>query len=155
MVMTATAPASRMRSSSDLAENPPKSGAIRYQWKLDGVAIAGATNDTYTIADAGAGDSGVYTVTVGNDGGSTTSEPVTLTVNNQLPVVSTDAVTVPDNAPLVISAASLLANDVDPEGAALSIQSVSGLYPVTLNANFDEGAPTPCTWFETPAEPQP
>jgi len=51
-----------------------------YQWKKNGVAIAGATGATYALASAVSGDSGSYTVEVTNSAGSVTSEAATLTV---------------------------------------------------------------------------
>ena len=52
-----------------------------YQWKLNGTAIAGATNATYTIANVQAGNMGFYYVTVTNGGGSVDSAVGILTVN--------------------------------------------------------------------------
>jgi uncharacterized repeat protein (TIGR01451 family) len=121
------------------ANNPPNSGAVRYQWRRNGVAIAGANSASLSIPDTGAGDSGQYTVDVGNDGGAVTSVPVLLTVNNGLPVATGDAVTAPVSGDLLVPAATLLGNDTDPEAAPLSIVAVSGVRPVTIGTNFNEG----------------
>lgn len=58
------------------------SGAIpiTFQWQKNGVNIAGATTNTYTIASAAATDAGDYRVIVTNAIGSVTSAVATLTV---------------------------------------------------------------------------
>lgn len=57
------------------------SSAMTYQWSRGGVAIAGATGASYTTAATTAGDNGaVFTVTVSNAAGPTTSAAATLTV---------------------------------------------------------------------------
>lgn len=48
-------------------------GNLSYQWKNGSTAIAGATNDTYTVTNVTAADAGTYTVTVKNSLGSQTS----------------------------------------------------------------------------------
>src|SRR5207248_1592438 len=55
---------------------------LRYQWKKDGVAIAGATNSSYEIAGAAASDTGSYLVVVISGGGTTESPAALLTVNS-------------------------------------------------------------------------
>src|SRR4051812_35148495 len=47
---------------------------------LNGAAIAGANQSVYTIANAGPGNAGNYTVVVGNANGNITSSPATLTI---------------------------------------------------------------------------
>lgn len=54
---------------------------LTYQWKKDGVAISGALSSVYSIAAAGIGNAGSYTVVVANAAGSVTSNAATLTVN--------------------------------------------------------------------------
>jgi hypothetical protein len=53
---------------------------ISYQWRKDGVAISGATNASFTIANPQFADAGVYSVVVSNTLGSATSNGATLTV---------------------------------------------------------------------------
>jgi sugar lactone lactonase YvrE len=54
-----------------------------YQWSFKGSNLAGATNATLTLTDAGLGAAGVYSVTVSNAGGAVTSSSATLTVSAQ------------------------------------------------------------------------
>ena len=51
-----------------------------YQWRKDGVEIAGAVADTYTIASVTTADAGVYDVVVTNRCNAVTSASATLTV---------------------------------------------------------------------------
>jgi M6 family metalloprotease-like protein len=57
------------------------SGTLTYQWRLNGVDIAGATSSSYTIPSAQAFHAGTYTVVVTSGGSSTTSSGATVTVN--------------------------------------------------------------------------
>lgn len=57
------------------------SGTLTYQWKKNGVDIAGATSATLTLANPGRTDMGSYSVTVTGTGGSVTSDAAKLTVN--------------------------------------------------------------------------
>lgn len=51
-----------------------------YQWKKNGVNLAGATSAAYTISGASAGDAGTYTVVAANSVGSVTSTGAVLKV---------------------------------------------------------------------------
>jgi 6-phosphogluconolactonase (cycloisomerase 2 family)/methionine-rich copper-binding protein CopC len=55
-----------------------------YQWRKDGVDLAGATGETYAIGSAVAGDGGAYTCVVSNSAlgvtASATTSPATLTI---------------------------------------------------------------------------
>lgn len=53
-----------------------------YQWRKDGVNIAGATASSYSIASVAAGDAGTYSVVVSNPAGSATSNGAALTVQS-------------------------------------------------------------------------
>lgn len=63
---------------------PPPS----YQWQKNGVAIPGATGNTYAIASATAADAGSYSVVVTNSAGTVTSASAALTV---VPAAAPDA----------------------------------------------------------------
>lgn len=56
------------------------SGSLTYQWRKDGVNIAGATASTYSVANAQTSSSGSYTCVVTNSAGSVTSVAAILTV---------------------------------------------------------------------------
>jgi hypothetical protein len=56
-----------------------------FQWRTNGVNIAGATSATYTKANAATSDSGNYDVIVANAHGSVTSSIVAITVNPAVP----------------------------------------------------------------------
>jgi hypothetical protein len=72
-------------------------GPVTYQWYDNGTAISGATSATYTTPAAASTDNGsVFTVTVTNAAGATTSAPATLTV-------SAGSTTVNPNAPLIVT----------------------------------------------------
>ena len=50
-------------------------GPLTYQWRKDGMAIAGANSATLTLANVQAADAGAYTVMVGNDGAALSARP--------------------------------------------------------------------------------
>jgi hypothetical protein len=54
--------------------------AMTYQWRLDGVAMSGATAASLVIASVQAGDAGSYPVEVTNANGTVVSAPATLNV---------------------------------------------------------------------------
>lgn len=132
-----------------VASVPPNSGAITYQWWRNGQPIAGATSATVTLSNLQVSDSGSYFVTVSGDGGGEASTPVTLVVSNSLPIAVTDLLNTPQNTPLTLPVANLLANDSDPEGAALSVVAVSGMPPVTWATDFEGGVPASASFFGT------
>lgn len=55
-------------------------GVLSYQWYLNGSAIAGAVNSTYTVVSAATTDAGSYTVSVTGASGSVSSAAATVTV---------------------------------------------------------------------------
>ena len=59
---------------------------LTWQWSKNGVAIAGATNATYTIASAATTDSGTYRAKATNPAGSADSNALVITV--VVPVVA-------------------------------------------------------------------
>ncbi|MDP3070224.1 MAG: immunoglobulin domain-containing protein [Opitutaceae bacterium] len=52
-----------------------------FQWRKDGVALAGATQTTLTITNLQSASAGAYTVVVTNSGGSVTSAPAIVSLN--------------------------------------------------------------------------
>ncbi len=56
------------------------SGTLHYQWLKNSAPVSGATNDTYTIGSASAGDAGNYSVLVSNACGVVTSAVATITI---------------------------------------------------------------------------
>lgn len=62
------------------AMNQNSTTLLKFQWRKDGVAIAGATGDTWTKSDVTTDDAGMYDVLVINDGGSLPSMAVAVTV---------------------------------------------------------------------------
>jgi len=56
------------------------SGSLNYQWKFNGGNIANATNASFIIASAQAGNAGNYTVLVSNGAGSVLSDIASLTL---------------------------------------------------------------------------
>lgn len=59
-----------------------------YQWKKDGVSIAGATSATLTLSNVQPSDAGSYTAVASNVAGTATSAPATLTVGAKTRVVN-------------------------------------------------------------------
>lgn len=59
-----------------------------YQWKKDGVSIAGATSATLTLSNVQASDAGSYTAIASNVAGTATSAPAALTVGAKTRVVN-------------------------------------------------------------------
>jgi hypothetical protein len=59
---------------------------LTWQWSKNNVAIAGATNATYTVASAATTDSGTYRARATNSAGS--AESNALTINVVVPVVA-------------------------------------------------------------------
>jgi hypothetical protein len=60
-----------------------------YQWRKDGVDLAGATASTLTLADVQSAQEGIYSVVITNNFGSTLSSNATLTVLNTPPTITT------------------------------------------------------------------
>jgi hypothetical protein len=69
-------------------------GTLSYQWRKDGVAIAGATAATYAIANTQVAQAGDYDVVVTNSLGSVTSTKITLSVTALItpPAITTQPV---------------------------------------------------------------
>ena len=87
--------------------------------------------------------SGSFTYTV-SDGSATSTATVTITVTpaNDPPVASNDSASVAEGGTLNINSSTLLANDSDPEGATLSITSVSNATNGTVSLSEDKSSVT-------------
>jgi hypothetical protein len=70
-----------------LSANVTGTAPFTYQWHKNGVAIAGANANTYTVASSTLSDTGTYTVVASNVCGSTTSGPATVTVTGDPPSI--------------------------------------------------------------------
>lgn len=64
---------------------------VTYQWRKDGMPIAGATGATLDLANVASGDAGSYDVVITNAGGSTTAPAVTLAVDPEVPTLAAAA----------------------------------------------------------------
>jgi hypothetical protein len=60
-------------------------GTLTYQWYLNGAAIAGAVDSTYSVASATTANSGTYTVTVTSGAVTLTTSPAVVTVSAATP----------------------------------------------------------------------
>lgn len=146
---TQTVPLHASVTYSVVASNPPPNvTALSYQWFRNGLAISGATGASLTIADALGTHAGVYTVEVNNDGGTTTSVPVTLNVDTGL-VANTDSLNTVQNTPISVSTATLLANDSAAAGETPGIVAVSGVFPASFAADFNSGLPAGTALYGT------
>jgi outer membrane protein assembly factor BamB/subtilisin family serine protease len=133
---------------------------LTYQWYLNGTAIPGATQSSYTIANASAASAGNYTVVVTNSLGSVTSAAATVTVAAASDVgriinLSARAVAGTDAKTLIVGLAISGGSgnkDLLIRGAGPSLQSVfnvpgvltdpkltlySGSNPIGSNDNWD------------------
>ena len=70
--------------SSGLLLSVNASYATSYQWNLNGAAIPGATNSTYSVASASSGNAGNYSATVTNGAGSVTSTVAAIAVGSSI-----------------------------------------------------------------------
>ena len=82
-VTVASAPAARnvvAGAEANFSVTAAGTGPFTYQWLKNGLAIAGATNSTYSLAAASTADAGSYSVKVTNPVGSVTSSGALLSV---------------------------------------------------------------------------
>jgi hypothetical protein len=95
------------------------------QWWKDGSLLTAQTTATLTVSNFQSADLGSYSVVVTNGFGSVTSSPAVLSVGYHPPVAGADVVQRFAAGGVRISAADLLANDVDTNGDTLTIIGVS------------------------------
>jgi uncharacterized repeat protein (TIGR01451 family) len=67
--------------------SPP---GTRYQWRLNGANIPGATNSSYTVLSLLSKDAGSYTTVVFNELGATVSQPALISLNGLLTLPASD-----------------------------------------------------------------
>jgi hypothetical protein len=98
-------------------------GPISYPWCLGTNALAGETNTTLVLNNVQLADAGTYTVKLSNGAGTSSSAAV-LTVNRP-PTANNNGGATSQNRPFTISFAKLVGNDTDPDGDALTVDSVT------------------------------
>jgi hypothetical protein len=96
-----------------------------YQWRTNGVAIAGATNAAFSKAGVTAADFAGYDVVVTNLYGSTTSRLAAVTMGNLPPVPGVVAMGTVMNQSATLSTAKIIQRATDPEGDTLAVTAVS------------------------------
>jgi hypothetical protein len=104
-------------------------GFSAYQWRKDGVDLAGKTSNSLTIDPLATTDNGIYTCYVGNAKQSTETNPVLLSVKEKPEIVSqpTSAlVTAGSDVPLSVAATGT---------TPFSYQWYKGVTPIGINAS--------------------
>lgn len=97
-----------------LSASVSNSNGVTYQWYKDGVAIPGATWQSYSKSNAQSTDAGSYTVKATNSAGTTTSNAATITVN---PAVAPSNVAISPSE-LTVTASESLSLYVSAQGTA-------------------------------------
>ncbi len=128
------------------ANYSPAGGSFAFEWYKDGAIIAGETNNTLTVTDAGAGD---YTVLVydpiGKDICQTSSAAVTITVDNKpntpLFADAGDICEGNDNVTLAVSNPSVDAT-YDWTGPTGTIKSGNSTSTITVDLSNETGSAT-------------
>ncbi|MDB6056876.1 MAG: hypothetical protein JWO95_720 [Verrucomicrobiales bacterium] len=94
---------------------------VSYQWRSNGVNIVNQTNSTLSLANVAVSYSATYTVVATNTSGAVTSDPATLVVNGNAPIIT--------NAPQTQSVV---------DGAAVSFSvAASGTQPFNFKWFFN------------------
>jgi hypothetical protein len=89
-VLSASGPVDLLRYAglgADFDTSASGTGPFSYQWRKDGVGIAGATNATYGITSVSVADAGTYCVVI-NGACNSVTNCATLNVNNCLPLTN-------------------------------------------------------------------
>ncbi len=107
--------------------------SLSYQWKKDGVTIAGANSASYTITGVTASDAAMYEVTVSNAAGSITSQSVYLnTIITTQPSPATQLIATGNSVTFSVSANNATGfqwkrNGTDISGATSASYTISTL----------------------------
>ncbi|MGE4230547.1 MAG: tandem-95 repeat protein, partial [Dongiaceae bacterium] len=125
------------------------------------VSVQGAVNGTVQLiggnvlftpaADYSGPASFTYTVSDGNGGTSTAMVNVTVNPVNDAPVANADAVSTNEDTALTIPVATLLGNDTDVDGDALTITSVQGAVNGTVQLVGGNVLFSPAADYDGPA----
>jgi len=114
---------------------------LTYQWNLNGLPVAGATQSFYLIDAVGDVHLGTYTVTITNEAGSITSNPATLSLIVPLQVVSqsSDLTIVPnDSFTLSVTLNSEQIQESYWSKDGKPIQGAAGIQYEVLNASISD-----------------
>jgi hypothetical protein len=101
---------------------------LEYQWRRDGVDIAGATSAALTLASVQAGDAGVYSLRVRNGGGLAFSQPAVLQVN------------LPDAGTLAFSAANFTVSEAAGHADITLVRTGDTSRPATVTVETADGS---------------
>jgi hypothetical protein len=117
---------------------------MTYQWRKDGISIAGATSSAYSIPSVQAANSGAYSVTVTNPAGSVTSHTADLAVNTPVSITKQPA------AQTLLTGSSATLNVVASGTAPITYQwrkgginidgATSPTYSIPLLTSIDAGS---------------
>lgn len=140
-------PASQSVAASQPAVFTVKAAGVKpftYRWQKNGTDIAGATDSTFKIPSAVAGDAGAYRVIITNTYGSDTSAAATLTVTafNSKPTVT--FTTAPANNELFAGGQvfNFVATATDPQDGLLPASAFSWHFDLHHNTHIHDGLPS-------------
>ena len=110
-------------------------------------ALDNASSVTNALA-GGAAVTDSFTVAI-TDGTSSASAPIAFAITgaDDAPVAGSDTASAARNNPITLSAASLLANDTDPEGDALTVTAVGGAQHGTVSLSAGQVTFTPAAGY--------
>ncbi len=135
------------------------SPAPTYQWQLNGVNVAGATQSTLDIPYVGTNQAGAYTVVVTNSAGSVTSNPATVTVNVNAHLINLSSRSYVGTGAQVLVAGFVVSGSgtkqvlIRGDGPALTAFSIAGALARPVLSLFDNTSTAIATdtgWGNTP-----